>query len=251
MDNTATDARILTSNLWGLRRSAAGTIDVIDSAGATLGIGATGLDDGAWHHISIICDGTNLSISKDQNTPATASVTQFANISGIQFGATTRLTSTYSGSAADNVWIDQMCIRATATHTTLLAASNPPLADTGLVLENWEIPPAGPFAEGDIIQPGIVTIGTERILYRGIDTANNKLLFCTRGAEGTGAIAHSNGSTVIDCGPNNKIPAHRQIWQYGNSLGFAYNDIGISLAGGTGTKEETKFIRSASRGELF
>ena len=144
-----------------------------------------------------------------------------------------------------------MCIRATATHTTLLAASNPPLADTGLVLENWEIPPAGPFAEGDIIQPGIVTIGTERILYRGIDTANNKLLFCTRGAEGTGAIAHSNGSTVIDCGPNNKIPAHRQIWQYGNSLGFAYNDIGISLAGGTGTKEETKFIRSASRGELF
>ena len=251
MDSTATDARILTSNQWGLRRSAAGTIDVIDSAGATLGIGATGLDDGAWHHISIICDGTNLSISKDQNTPATASVTQFANISGIQFGATTRLTSTYSGSAADNVWIDQMCIRATATHTTVVAAANPPLADTGLVLENWEIPPAGPFAEGDIIQPGIVTIGTERILYRGIDKTNNKLLFCTRGAEGTSAIAHNSGSTVIDCGPNNKIPAHRQIWQYGNSLGFAYNDVGTSLAGGSGTKEETKFIRSASRGELF
>ena len=248
MDSTATDARILTSNLWGLRRSAAGTIDVIDSDGLTLGIGATGLDDGAWHHISITCDGTTLSISKDQNIPATASVTQFANISGIQFGATTRLTNTYSGNAADNVWIDQMCIRATATHTTLLAAANPPLADPGLVLENYE-----PIDTITVlpIDNGVVTIGTERIKYGAIDIANSKLLSCTRGADGTGAIAHSNGATVIDCSNDLSVSANRQIWQYNNELDTAYNDPSTSLASGTGLRPEAIIIRAAGRGELF
>ena len=244
MDNTATDARILTSAAWGLRRSAAGTLDFIDSSGATLGsAGLTGINDAAWHHVSIQCNGTDLTVSLDGGATQTVATTQFTTSAGIEFGNTSRLTGTYSGNAAIGVWIDCVQIKSAAANT-----APPGSAVVGeLVSENFEPMNIGIFE----IEDGIVTIGTERVHYGAIDTSANKLLFCTRGAEGTSAVAHLNSATVIDCSPTLRIPALRQIHLYGDGLTTAYNDPSTSLASGTGVSVETQFIRSASQGEYF
>jgi len=244
MDNTATDARVLTSAAWGLRRSAAGTLDFIDSSGATLGsAGLTGINDAAWHHVSIQCNGTNLTVSLDGGATQTVATTQFTTSAGIEFGNTSRLTGTYSGNAAIGVWIDCVQIKSAAANT-----APPGSAVSGeLVSENFEPMNIGIFD----IEDGIVAIGTERIHYGAVNFPENKLLFCTRGAEGTGAVAHLNSAVVIDCSSNLRVPAHRQIHLYGNALSTAYNDPSTSLASGTGVSVETKFIRSASQGEYF
>ena len=244
MDNTATDARILTSNQWGLRRSAARTLDFIDSAGATLGsAGLTGINDAAWHHVSIQCNGTDLTVSLDGGATQTVATTQFTTSAGIEFGNTSRLTGTYSGNAAIGVWIDCVQIKSAAANT-----APPGSAVVGeLVSENFEPMNIGIFE----IEDGIATIGTERVHYGAIDTSANKLLFCTRGAEGTSAVAHLNSATVIDCSPTLRIPALRQIHLYGDGLTTAYNDPSTSLSSGTGVSVETQFIRSASQGEYF
>ena len=244
MDNTATDARVLTSAAWGLRRSAAGTLDFIDSSGATLGsAGLTGINDAAWHHVSIQCNGTNLTVSLDGGATQTVATTQFTTSAGLEFGNTSRLTGTYSGNAAIGVWIDAVQIKSAAANT-----APPGSAVSGeLVSENFEPMNIGIFD----IEDGIVAIGTERIHYGAIDLPANKLLFCTRGAEGTGAVAHLNSAVVIDCSRTLKVPAHRQIQLYGDALSTAYNDPSTSLASGTGVSVETKFIRSASQGQYF
>ena len=244
MDNTATDARVLTSAAWGLRRSAAGTLDFIDSSGATLGsAGLTGINNSAWHHVSIQCNGTNLTVSLDGGATQTVATTQFTTAAGLEFGNTTRLIGTYSGNAAIGVWIDAVQIKSAAANT-----APPGSAVSGqLVSENFEPMNIGIFE----INEGIATIGTERIHYGAVDLTNNKLLFCTRGAEGTNAVSHLNSAVVIDCSPNLRVPAHRQIHNYGNALSTAYNDPSTSLASGAGTSIETKFIRSASQGQIF
>ena len=244
MDNTATDARVLTSAAWGLRRSAAGTLDFIVSSGATLGsAGLTGINDAAWHHVSIQCNGTNLTVSLDGGATQTVTTTQFTTSAGLEFGNTSRLTGTFSGNAAIGVWIVAVQIKSAAANT-----APPGSAVSGeLVSENFEPMNIGIFD----IEDGIVAIGTERIHYGAIDLPANKLLFCTRGAEGTGAVAHLNSAVVIDCSRTLKVPAHRQIQLYGDALSTAYNDPSTSLASGTGVSVETKFIRSASQGQYF
>jgi len=246
MGNTATESRIITTTQWGLRRSAAGAIEVFDASGSYAITGGTGLNDSAWHHVSIACDGDDLLVKIDGGSLSTLApnTTQFTTPThGVRFGNTTHLTGTYSGAACEDVWIDAVQIKSAGGNT-----APPGSAVTGeLVSENFEPMGLTTFP----IMPGIVTIGTERIHYGAVDLTNNKLLFCTRGAEGTSAVAHLNSAVAIDCSSNLRVPAHRQIHLYGDNLSTAYNDPSTSLASGTGVSIETKFIRSASQGEYF
>lgn len=96
-------------------------------------------------------------------------------------------------------------------------------------------------------QVGVVWIDNERIEYRAIE--GNTLRYCTRGTLGTGATTHASGATVTDASWVYKIPTLEHFVDYGDDLGFAYNDTGISLSA-TGTTPMHIFIRNAGSGTL-
>jgi hypothetical protein len=96
-------------------------------------------------------------------------------------------------------------------------------------------------------QVGVVWIDNERIEYRAIE--GNTLRYCTRGTLGTSATTHASGATVTDASWVYKIPTLEHFIDYGNDLGFAYNDTGISLSA-TGTTPMHIFIRNAGSGTL-
>jgi hypothetical protein len=96
-------------------------------------------------------------------------------------------------------------------------------------------------------QVGVVWIDNERIEYRAIE--GNTLRYCTRGTLGTSATTHVTGATVTDASWIYKIPTLEHFVDYGNNLGFAYNDIGISLSA-AGTTPMHTFIRNAGSGTL-
>ena len=96
-------------------------------------------------------------------------------------------------------------------------------------------------------QVGVVWIDNERIEYRAIE--GNTLRYCTRGTLGTSATTHTSGATVTDASWVYKIPTLEHFIDYGNGLGFAYNDTGISLSA-TGTTPMHIFIRNAGSGTL-
>jgi hypothetical protein len=96
-------------------------------------------------------------------------------------------------------------------------------------------------------QFGVVWIDNERIEYRAIE--GNTLRYCTRGTLGTSATTHASGATVTDASWVYKIPTLEHFIDYGNDLGFAYNDTGISLSA-TGTTPMHIFIRNAGSGTL-
>ena len=96
-------------------------------------------------------------------------------------------------------------------------------------------------------QVGVVWIDNERIEYRAIE--GNTLRYCTRGTLGTSATTHASGATVTDASWIYKIPTLEHFVDYGDDLGFAYNDTGISLSA-TGTTPMHIFIRNAGSGTL-
>jgi len=79
---------------------------------------------------------------------------------------------------------------------------------------------AGKFAEPDLNSNifGTVTIDGERISYRTRDLAENTLSGLRRGTAGTGAAAHTTGTTVIDAGPGDVLPAQYQQTIHSNTF---------------------------------
>lgn len=241
MDTTAADARIVSADGWAIRRSAAGEISMInDSASTVVGTGLSG----GWNHVQIIKNGgTTIDVSINGGSATTVTgVNNLMTIGGLEFGFTTRLTTTYTGSAAGGVYIDSFKVDSSTTNVL------PSTAETeGLVFQNWE---PYPFADSEM-PAGAVYLGHERIEYKAVDLINGKLLFCTRGAKGTAIISHNSGGECIDAGPDLEIPTHRQFHQFGDTLLPAYNDSGASLGSGAGVGVEAKFIRGAGRGDFF
>ena len=57
---------------------------------------------------------------------------------------------------------------------------------------------------------GVVTINGERIMYRGLDYANNAIVGMRRGTGGTGAAEHAAGQDVYDMGADNLLSVDYQ-----------------------------------------
>ena len=60
--------------------------------------------------------------------------------------------------------------------------------------------------------PQIAWIGTERIIYHGVNATANEISGCVRGSNGTHAQAHSAGARIYDGGVDQDIPTPDIYW---------------------------------------
>ena len=94
-------------------------------------------------------------------------------------------------------------------------------------------------------QEGVIWINNERITYGAID--GNTLMYCHRGTLGTSVSAHTANTRVVDA--NTSIAANEKFSDYGDSLSYAYNDLGSSLATDS-TGLIHRYIRNAGSGTI-
>jgi FG-GAP repeat len=100
-----------------------------------------------------------------------------------------------------------------ASHTTALA-QDLHITDSNIYVQDASVLNIPNTAR---LIPGVVFINGEKIVFWGVDAANNALLNIRRAVDGTGApLVHSAGTLVVDTNINNLIPGgnavHTTTW---------------------------------------